>query len=223
MHLGKVNKDSFSQQTLMEMVVDGIENKSQIYDDSSSDISTWNLVMFNESHEVVEISWSEMGLKGSVNLEWLPPTTCSVNLWWNCLKGSLHLGSLPETLVDLNASDNAHSGDVSLEALPNVLERLNLSFNGFTGSVDLNHLPTALQYLHLNNNEFCGAVCLINLPSALTEIFLNRNRFSGFTDFSNLPKNLRILGVAYTQIEGTIESEEGKSYYVSGSLVKLME
>ncbi|KNH07801.1 hypothetical protein XU18_1571 [Perkinsela sp. CCAP 1560/4] len=84
--IGRVDHESLSQQTLMEMVIEEITNKEKICGDvdEPKDIEEWKGVEI-EDGEVFGIDWSHYGLRGSVHLEWLPSSVRDLVVTWNQL------------------------------------------------------------------------------------------------------------------------------------------
>ena len=113
--LGRVDLESFLQQALMEMVIEGITNEEKICGDANepTDIEEWKGLKI-EDGEVVEIDWQQFKVKRPLHLEWLPSSVREVMVTENYLTDTLDLASLPTAM-----------------------ENLFLGFNAFTGSIDL--------------------------------------------------------------------------------------
>ena len=83
--------------------LEGITNKAEICGDGNQpkDIEEWKGVKIEDA-EVVEINWAQRDLRGSLHLEWLPPSVrkCMVNN--NKLTGTLDLASLPIPMKELH-------------------------------------------------------------------------------------------------------------------------
>mmetsp|Transcript_20054 Transcript_20054/g.31423 ORF Transcript_20054/g.31423 Transcript_20054/m.31423 type:complete len:241 (-) Transcript_20054:20-742(-) len=205
--LGKIDKASFSQQTLMELLTDGIVDKSVFSRDSEipEDISQWNGVTVSDANEVTEIEWRCAGLEGTINLQWLPLTVKEA------------------TIANGLFDDNVLSGTLDLTALPDGLTQLLLSDNEYSGEIDLTTLPSQLRELDVSNNKIWGTINVTNLPSGMKKLHLNDNRFEGSTDFGNLPESLWMFDVANTNLEGTIYLHAGHSWFdVEDSGVKIV-
>ncbi|KNH06856.1 hypothetical protein XU18_2366 [Perkinsela sp. CCAP 1560/4] len=104
--LGRVGHDSFSQQALMGMVIDGITNKEMICGDADEpkDIEEWKGVKL-EDGEVVAIDWEACMLKRSIHLEWLPSSVKELAVSGNRLAGTLDW-ALPTSMKELDLSAN---------------------------------------------------------------------------------------------------------------------
>ena len=175
--LGRVGHDSFSQQTLMEMVIEEITNKEEICRDADEpkDIEEWKGVTI-EKDEVAEINWDERELTGS-----------------------LHLGWLPSSVRKFTAFNNRLTGTLDWASLPTSMKALYLRHNAFTGSIDFERLPEGMEHLSVSENMFCGSLKLWSLPKAMT-FFMNDNKFSGSVDFTRLPAVLVRLSLSANQL-----------------------
>eukprot|EP00009_Paramoeba_aestuarina_P017854 CAMPEP_0201524346 /NCGR_PEP_ID=MMETSP0161_2-20130828/21267_1 /ASSEMBLY_ACC=CAM_ASM_000251 /TAXON_ID=180227 /ORGANISM="Neoparamoeba aestuarina, Strain SoJaBio B1-5/56/2" /LENGTH=238 /DNA_ID=CAMNT_0047923679 /DNA_START=24 /DNA_END=740 /DNA_ORIENTATION=+ len=210
--LGKVDKASLPQQTLMELLIENITNKEDIYGQhgNPTDMSTWHNVTCNANGDVTEIDWPTLQLCGDAPLEWLPLTVINVTMWSNELTGTIALDALPDGLQYLRLSVNRLSGEVDLTHLPPGMRYLTISVNKLVGTVNLEHLPRTLEKLFLNDNLFHGTVNLTKLPPNLDILTISYNAFEGETDFSLLPKSLNYLAVSSTKLSGVIYAKKGK-------------
>mmetsp|Transcript_17907 Transcript_17907/g.28010 ORF Transcript_17907/g.28010 Transcript_17907/m.28010 type:complete len:248 (-) Transcript_17907:18-761(-) len=200
--LGKVDKSSFSQQTLMELFIGSFEPKENIYGspENEIDILEWQGVDDNMSGGGVNsIFWNFFDLTGSLLLQWLPSTVEEL-----CLTG------------------NELSGSIRLEDLPPMLKELSLNQNWFTGSVQLVGLPESLQVLDLSNNDLCGTVDLDHLPKDLQVLHLSYNRFSGGISLKSIPKNMKALGLHNTEFSGNVSGHLCGLLYFNVSNTKLI-
>ena len=95
-NLGRLDYASLSTQTLMEIFIDGIENREVICGsiEEPADIDKWEGFEYTLEHpaEGVErhfkIQSSGLNLVGTIDLRWLPPTTNYLNVYDNELSGS---------------------------------------------------------------------------------------------------------------------------------------
>uniref|UniRef100_A0A7S4KNG2 Leucine-rich repeat protein n=1 Tax=Paramoeba aestuarina TaxID=180227 RepID=A0A7S4KNG2_9EUKA len=198
--VGKIDKSSFDQQTLMEILINGIENPNDICGskDSPKEIAKWRQIVMNYRHEVTDIDWSLHWIHGTIPLEWLPSTIITLKIHRNALSGSLNLTHLPPCMTRLTANDNQFRGEISLESLPDTLEELNVSCN-----------------------ELSGTINVTKLPQKLNSLFLHRNAFHGKTNFSQLQKSLRTFFVSDTNLSGDLRADWGQLYAVKNSQVRL--
>ena len=90
-HLGRFDYASLPQQALMELLIDGIENKERIIgrNEGPPDIEEWKGLSMNEKVEVIEIDWYTQSLKGSLSFQLLPSTVQRAYLNSNNLSGTI--------------------------------------------------------------------------------------------------------------------------------------
>uniref|UniRef100_A0A7S4KSB0 Leucine-rich repeat protein n=1 Tax=Paramoeba aestuarina TaxID=180227 RepID=A0A7S4KSB0_9EUKA len=205
--LGKIDKTTMSQQTLMELLIDGITNKAIICGSAEDpwNIANWEGISLNHSGEVTRIEWSWYDPDGSLALEWLPSTVEKFEVFHSIFSATWLTGT------------------INLTSLPDLMESLSLYGSNLTGEVALRSLPSKMEILDLRNNKFFGAVDLRSLPSTLDTLRLSRNDFEGVTDFSRLPTALVMLDISNTRLEGVIEVDLNRvKYSVEGSHVKII-
>mmetsp|Transcript_19755 Transcript_19755/g.30906 ORF Transcript_19755/g.30906 Transcript_19755/m.30906 type:complete len:232 (-) Transcript_19755:61-756(-) len=202
--LGKIDKSTLSQQTLMDLFIERISNNEKIRHSRDDSLDKWAHIQCDDDGNVTDFNWSFGNLEGSIDLKWLPPTLKSVRVSANCLEGTLDLTDLPDGLEILWATLNRFSGTISLDNLPQKLQGLNLTRNKLSGAVNLTKLPESLELLYLSENSFCGTVDVTQLPKNIEEIHLDQNDFEGETDFTKLPERLIFLDVRSTRITGAV-------------------
>ena len=224
-HLGRFDYDSLPQQALMEMLIEGIENREKLFgsNEEPKDISKWERVTFNEIGEVIKINWSCYFLQGSVNLECLPSTIRELDLWKNSLTGTISLRNLPKNLKHMSVSMNKLDGSLNLENLPKSLKELIFHVNKFTGEINLTKLPVEMEYLNVSHNQLTGSIDVTSLRASIKYLYLNNNNFEGETDFSKLPESLQKFRVSNnTNLSGEIHDFKGRILRVENSNVKDM-
>ena len=203
-NLGRVDCHSLSDQTLLEMLYEGLSESTkrcfQSMDGTYFEVCTWEGVTCDDDERVVEIGKCASLLidcpystSPSLELRYIPPKVRSINFMWSKLTGSADLTSLPKHMEKIDLKFNELSGSVELTQLPQTMEFLELLSNKFTGTVGLRHLPEGMKYLSIGGNRLSGSVHLDHLPIALEEICLQGNSFTGSFIATNLPKNLREL------------------------------
>ena len=178
--LGRVDLESLPQQALMEMVIEGIENKEKICGDADepNEIKEWEGVTI-EDGEVVEIDWEQLYLEGSLHLEWLPISVRKFSVGRNRkITGTLDCASLPTSMKMLDIQCNYITGPICLDRLPESMEYLSVFHNQLSGSLKLESLPDTLKDLSADGNEFTGSVDLTQLPAAMLYLDLRSNRLS---------------------------------------------
>ena len=211
--LGRVDRESLPQQTLMEMVIEEITNKEKICGDvdEPKDIEEWK-GMIVEDGEVIGIDWSDYGLRGSVHLEWLPSAVRKFVVRWNYLTGTLDW-AVPTSMKWLDLGHNLFDGSICLEALPEKMEYLSIPNNELSGSLNLASLPDTLAEFNAGENKFSGSVDLTQLPAALTQLDLSENKLS-----ANPTKgHLSVVGWTSTPVLG-----EAKNLFQTPCRVSVM-
>eukprot|EP00009_Paramoeba_aestuarina_P008499 CAMPEP_0201518728 /NCGR_PEP_ID=MMETSP0161_2-20130828/9490_1 /ASSEMBLY_ACC=CAM_ASM_000251 /TAXON_ID=180227 /ORGANISM="Neoparamoeba aestuarina, Strain SoJaBio B1-5/56/2" /LENGTH=106 /DNA_ID=CAMNT_0047916577 /DNA_START=116 /DNA_END=433 /DNA_ORIENTATION=+ len=105
----------------MELLIAGItENREKISGPigSSDDITNWRGITCNGDHDVIAVNGFNQHLKGTIDLEWLPPTTENVDLGCNYLSGTLDLENLPDVLTKLLLYGNKFVGVSRMPTFP---------------------------------------------------------------------------------------------------------
>ena len=208
---------NMSDQTLMELFVDGIYQRYAFQDTEGEyeDISTWKFLQFNSQGQVVGIDFDFFD--GSLALQFLPRTVTYFRVrrakvdihidaaglprdmetfivyGTNKASGTIDFCSFPPALRTLNLSLNRLSGSAEFRSLPARLESLEIYSNKFSGEISLESLPKSLENLNIRSNEFQGPVCLKSLPQALRDLNVSHCAFSGSLDLSNIPPLLVCL------------------------------
>ena len=185
-YLGRVDKASLSTQTLMELFIEGIENREVICwsAEKPEDIDKWQGVTYGGEQNasgvenLLKIQWTGRKLVGVIDLQWISPTVFSLEIIGNKLSGSLNLTVLPPSIQVLDLCYNAFSGEIDLCHLPTEMKKLNLSSNHLSGSLSLEELPQSIESLSLCSNRFSGTVCLQNLPRSLQVLSVGANDLS---------------------------------------------
>ena len=102
------------------------------------------------------------------------------------------------------------SGTFVVRYLPEKLENLYLTNGNFTGSFEFEYLPSGLKNLSLDKCKFSGSIRLTNLPKDMRDFIVKgpdygkKSEFMGTIDLSCLPRNLVILCIRQTLVEGSI-------------------
>lgn len=161
--LGRVDKHSFSQQALMELLVSSVGDAEKIYqtEENLGDMTSWAGLSLNAaSTEVHEIKWRGYYLHGSLDLNWIPSTVRRFDVSQNNLEGALQLSALGAKMVSANFGYNQFSGTIDLTKLPEALTNLSLTSTIVSGDVDFRQLPRSLLYLDVSDTTLSG-----NLPT----------------------------------------------------------
>ena len=212
--LGKVDKSTLSQQTLMELFTEGITNRSVVCGshETPEDFSEWKNVSLDERQKIESIVWSEDGLEGTIDLSHLPDGVQRVDISNNKLAGEVDLEHSARSLTALRLDSNAFTDSLKLTRLPQGLQYLYLQSNAFTGSVSLTRLPASMENLDISSNMLSGSLDLTQLPPHLRELSLSANSFHGLTDFTQLPEELEVLRLEnLPQLSGELLLIKGRS------------
>ena len=206
--LGRVNKQDFSQQALMELLV--AEMPMDHYWGAFGDINGyhavehWSGLVFAPNKDVLHIEWRDFELEGTMRLEFLPFTVRCFEAPYNDIEGSLDTRSLPESLVELMLRSNRFSGTVDFAGFSAFMDIIILSANEFSGSVNLPGLPKQVTRLNIADNSFSGSLDLTALADGLRLLRCESNAFSGQIDLPRVPKGVEgiiLSGNAFTQDE----------------------
>ena len=209
-HLGRLDYTSFSTQALMEIFIQGIENREVICGsaDEPEDIDKWRGFEYSQEQPVdgvvrhFTIDWDALDLVGTIDLQWLPPTVRSLGAIKNKLSGSLDLTKLPPSIKSLTLGFNKFSGEIELLCLPAGIEMLSVAHNQLSGSLNLEALPSSIKGLYVSGNRFTGTVCLLTLPQELANLYLGKNELSGTVDLTCLPATMTELDLNQNNFEG---------------------
>ena len=189
--LGRVDYDSFSDQTLMEMFIDGFddETKKKVQDNERMylDVRKWFCVSCDNFDRVVKVCASFHQIRGQLQISFLPPKVKQFQFPGRGVEGSADLTHLPQAIEYVNLHQNELTGSIDLTQLPRRIWLLFLDCNRLSGSVDLTQLPDSIKDLNLSNNQFSGSIDLKHLPEVTRELCLHGNQFSGSFIAKNLP------------------------------------
>ncbi|KNH05783.1 hypothetical protein XU18_3228 [Perkinsela sp. CCAP 1560/4] len=85
--IGKVDRSTLSQQTLMELFIFGLDKAEKIYGsrDAPGEVCEWNGVTCNAGREVVKFRWAEKSGTGTLGFEFLPDSMENLNMSYNAL------------------------------------------------------------------------------------------------------------------------------------------
>ena len=222
-HLGRVDYSSFSDQTLMEMLVEGLDQAlKKGYQDEDGmyrHVCQWTNVTCDADGNVVQIKSPPL-TAGSISLEYMPPHVKFFNMRSSNLTGTLETSRLPQTLRTFEIQGNAFCGTVDFTSLPIIMSIFLISRNSFTGSADLRSLPRSLDELGIDDNAFSGALCLTRLPQGLTLLNVSRNAFVGDFVIRNVPKNLYCIHAEENQFNPVAVVPKGTLAALRGSGVE---
>ena len=197
-HLGRLDPAYLSDQTLMEMLVAGFENREDFLDENENykDIKEWPCVAFRRDKLYLiefEGDADDSSYGGSLNLRFIPESVTFFSIEGHKIKGTLYPQDLSSTIAHVHFSYNLLSGSIDTEKFPDQISTLSLDNNDFSGSLDLTTLPKNLTALSAECNRFKGTINLSNLPHQLTALLLDENEFTGMIDLGNLPEKMHTL------------------------------
>ena len=198
--LGRVDFSSMSDQTLMEIIMEGFNDRTKKeyldIDGMYLDVCAWRCIECNDEQRVIKINIHTPVVSGSLEICYVPLKVRVLSirpLWVNGnLKGSVDLDHLSEAMEELSLGRNQLTGKVNLTHLPGGMQRLLLNHNQLTGEIDLTQLPGGMEYLYLHNNQFTGGVDLTQLPDGMGYLFFQNNQLSGSFVIERLTRGICI-------------------------------
>ena len=132
--LGRLDYTLLSDQTLMEMLFEGLNEESKKgYQDEKGmylDVSEWSCVKCDDDQRAIEIRIDSGHVSGSLALRYVPPKVKALKIISaeNRLTGSVDLTQLPDKMENLTLSNNQLTGEINLTQLPDGMQKLYLSF-----------------------------------------------------------------------------------------------
>ena len=217
--VARVEKASLSQQVLLEMVVEHLNDKNLFCGDDSEflDVCSWSGIVCDQGGVIVSVHWSTtiesfFPRAGTIALEWIPNPTRNFDVYLNGLSGTLTIKLLPNSLRFLDVSSNSLSGKIELSDLPQHITSFDIASNCFSGSIRLDSLPKALEFLDVSRNAFTGGLRLTDIPTELQCMRLQFNKFEGFVHVDDSIANI-IVDVRGAKIEEILHVG-GKSSFV---------
>ena len=204
-NFGRVDYDSLSDQALMEMLYEGLDDETRRRNQDAHgmylDVCEWSSVKCDEDRRVIEISVNgEVG--GTLQLAYLPPKLRALDFYRTKLPGFINFRNLPEAMLSLKISANAFEGSIDLENLPQFMKTLDLNENAFSGSICLTKLPQTMESLGVNNNALVGTLDFEHLPKGMQMLGFNNNAFTGSINLTNLPVSMLFISLFNNQLTG---------------------
>ena len=205
--LGRVDYTLMSDQTLMELLVEGFDDRTKkAYQDDHGmylDVCEWSCVKCNTDERVVEIE-ETCAVAGSLQLQYVPPKlkVLMISSWRKSqLTGSVDLSQLPEGMQKLCLSNTELKEGIDLAHLPKIMETLSLENNRLTGEIDLTRLPDAMYKVYLHNNQLSGEIDLTHLPDGMHYLNFSGNQLTGSLVIQKLPQRMRIIDVRSNRLQ----------------------
>ena len=209
-HLGRLDPSLLPEQSLMEIFVDGFQNKTMFQDEHGNytDCHTWDsLKIYNGVITQVAINDNDNPLEGSMNMRFLPSSVTLLRLVRQKLGGQLDTAQIPWSLISLELWDNALDGSFKTQGLPQSIVKVNIERNKFSGSLHLDALPRGMQKFVACRNALSGSLNFTELPQTLLHLDLEQNPFSGVADLSSLPDSLTVLLISSNELCGSIDTK----------------
>ena len=148
--LGRVDYSLFSDQTLMEMFIDGFDDKSKKrYQDDEGiylDVCEWTRIKCDEEKSVVEIAMDCHSIRGSLALLYVPPKVNGISnnsFTRGELNGSVDLTHLPDRMEFFDLHNNQLTGEIDLTRLPDSMEE---NIDNFGNTDNTNHKSTTEEF-----------------------------------------------------------------------------
>ena len=193
--LGRVDISSFTDQTLVEMLVSEFsdESKRLFQDDSGAfrDVCTWQDFSCDADGRLTVI-YGYGQFDGTIEFAYLPSKLEEFTVDYSELYGTLETSVLPACMRRFSILDGKFHGTVDFTSLPKRMEYFNVACNTFTGSAVLDSLPDNLVTLNVYQNQFSGTLCLTNLPLSLMNLSVSNNQFSGKFHLANASENISV-------------------------------
>ena len=210
-HMSRLDPTLLSQQALMEMFVDAMQNKDRfMHNENYKDISEWQGMTCNDNEEVIEVRISHdvhnqhPKLGGRMNMRFLPSTVRSLIIVGQDMEGTLEANDMPTYLETFNIRSNLITGELNVKDFPQTLTTLQVDYNALSGEIEWEFLPANLKNFDAVSNEFHGSILLTNLPSTLEVLNLSNNQFSGEINLLSLPRNLHQLSIGGNNLCGRL-------------------
>ena len=211
--LGRVDHSLLSDQTLMEILIDGLddETKQEYRNDDGMylDVYTWPCITCDDNQRVIQIDMDSSDISGSIQLCYVPPKVKILRIrppWTDGkLTGSVDLGHLPDGMQHLSLESNSFTGEIDLTKLPDGMQKLSIDNNQLTGEIDLKRLPEGIQRFFLQNNQLTGEIDLTQLPEGMSVLQLQCNQLTGEIVLAHLPDGMESLFLNNNQFTGGID------------------
>ena len=205
---GRFDKDALPDETLMELLVAGVDNIERLQRDGSfQTLEHWPGLRFDAGGCMTEIDFQSrlflrdleeefrIGPGGFIDLQWIPATVVKFNVKGLDLHGSVHTATLPKFLTTLDISTNKFHGYFCQRGLPRSMTRVIISGDAFEGPVHAADMPRSMHAFWAAFNDFSGSLDVQALPRGLAELSLQGNLLSGEIDLSDIPRWMTMFDI----------------------------
>ena len=202
--MGSINLSALSDQTLMELFVEELDDASkEQFKLSNGDYllaCDWKGVkcIKNRVSEIffnIHDKYAMKPMHGTLSFSALPRSikSCEIRMIGYPFYGSIDTTTLPAMLLNFSVRENFLTGYFELRHLPPQLKKLNINENEFTGSCYLSALPSELEEIHGTRNKFHGSIELDKLPRTLRVLNFCGNSLQGSLDLTKLPSRMKAI------------------------------
>ena len=204
--LGRLDYESLSDQALMEMLIDGMEEecKKEFQDDSGHfmDVCDWKGIDLQHEEDPSIYIEKKRFSERQFPFQFIPALV-TVFVLGDCnAHGTLNPSVLPSDLTIFEVPQNALHGSINFSTFPRNLEQIDISSNKFTGSCQLADLPDATILFDASQNEFSGKISLNELSDQIVQVFLSMNQLSGSLHITDLPASIEQISLSTNAFKG---------------------
>ena len=208
--LGRLDYDSLSDQALMEMLIEPMEEeeKDTLKDGHGFskgnflDVCEWECIECTDDR-VTHVDISEYDFtKKRVPFEFIPPLVKRFKLSDCKAHGTVDTSSLPKNLETFEIDVNDLEGSLNFKGFPRKLRLIDISENYFSGSCALSDLPDSLTDFIAYENNLSGEITLNALPAALKNLILSKNVLEGEVHIDSLPSSIGTINLSDNAFSG---------------------
>ena len=209
--LGRLNYESLSDQTLMEMLFDGLGAKDKWrlqdgngnYADSCEWTLGWRMKVQCTDDRVKNIKVIDRTFRPKqFPFNFIPPLTEFFAVKDCGIQGTLDTSLLPVHLIKVDVTFNKLHGTIDVKAFPRTLKHIYIYVNAFSGSCALSELPSSVIIAYWSNNRFSGELPLDGLPKSMKSLTLEKNNLTGSIAMARLPSKLERVNLANNAFSG---------------------
>ncbi|KNH09273.1 leucine-rich repeat protein [Perkinsela sp. CCAP 1560/4] len=122
------------------------------------DICDWIGIRCTGAGSVEDIAWGFFGLRGFMDLSWIPPKAERFQVQGNSISGTIDASKLPRGLRLLNIAGCTFHGNFQFPDLPRSLEEIFIPGNTLTGTIWMSHAQQGLRVADLRDNFFTSVI-----------------------------------------------------------------